>query len=140
MTIRTIKFRGQCVPDSKYADKWVEGSLVACEDGCALIVQALNDHNTMTYHVNPETVGQYIGITDTSTPPKEIYDGDIIESKNGIRQLIKYDDDSAAFLAYKLPLNEFDNGCHIDNDWVVNFEKKVIGNVFNNPELLKKEK
>lgn len=40
---------------------------------------------------------------------------------------------------YKLPLNEFDNGCHIENDWVVEFDKKVVGNVFDNPELLKKE-
>lgn len=136
--MRTIKFRGQCAPDSKYAGEWVEGSLVVCEDGSTLIVCALNDHNSMTYHVKPETVGQYIGIIDTSTPPKEIYDGDIIEGKSGIRHLVKYDDDSAAFLANKLPLNEFDNGCHIENDWVVKFEKKVIGNVFDNPELLKK--
>jgi uncharacterized phage protein (TIGR01671 family) len=134
---REIKFRGQCTPDSKYAGKWVEGSLVVCDDGCALIVCALNDHNTMTYHVKPDTVGQFTGLKDCNV--KEIYEGDIIESKFGIRQLIKYDDDSATFLAYKLPLNEFDNGCHIENNWVVNFEKKVIGNVFNNPELLKKE-
>ncbi len=55
--MREMKFRGVCAPDSKYAGEWVEGSLVVCEDGSALIVQALNDHNTITYHVVPETVG-----------------------------------------------------------------------------------
>lgn len=57
--MREIKFRGQCVPDSKYAGEWVEGSLVVCDDGSALIVCAFNDHNMMKYHVVPETVGQF---------------------------------------------------------------------------------
>lgn len=129
--MRERKFRGK---DNQ--GQWHYGSLVIYNDGTFAIAENDQTWTDDGYHnnefelikVRPETVGQYIGITDTSTPPKEIYDGDIIESKNGIRHLIKYDDDSAAFLAYKLPLNEFDNGCHIENDWVVNFEKKVIGN------------
>lgn len=134
--MRAIKFRGfskkEVVPFSQER-QWVVGNLLT-EEGFAAI------HNgKFPVEVIPDSVGQYIGIIDTSTPPKEIYDGDIIDSKSGIRHLVKYDDDSAAFLAYKLPLNEFDNGCHIKNDWVVKFEKKVIGNVFDNHELIKKE-
>lgn len=123
-----------CIPQSSEFEWFVTDFCKQCdlEDDYH---NAFDNDNVSVYS---DTVGQYIGICDTSTPPKEIYDGDIIEGKSGIRHLVKYDDDSAAFLAYKLPLNEFDNGCHIENDWVVKFEKKVIGNVFDNGTLLKK--
>lgn len=130
------KFRGQTEDG-----EWVVGSHLPTiyEDVDVITVSEMFNLDQKNYAVKKETVGQYIGICDTSTPPKEIYDGDIIEGKSGIRHLVKYDDDSAAFLAYKLPLNEFDNGCHIETDWVVKFGKKVVGNVFDNPELIKKE-
>lgn len=86
-----------------------------------------------------DTLGQYIGIRDTSTPAKEIYDGDIIEGKSGMRHLVKYEEDLAAFVAYLLPRDEDLTPCHITKKWVVEFGKKVVGNVFDNPELLKKE-
>lgn len=135
---RTYKFRGQSLKEYDPLSRtkkgtWLEGDLHTQDEYAAI------DNGKFTLEVDPATVGQFCGIIDTSTPPKEIYDGDIIEGKSGIRHLVKYDDDSAAFLAYKLPLNEFDNGCHIENDWVVKFEKKVVGNVFDNPELIKKE-
>ena len=125
--MRTIKIR---IKDTKYKNTWAYFDMSKSEE---------NPLFDKELPLAPDSVGQYIGICDTSTPPKEIYDGDIIEGKSGMRHLVKYDDDSAAFLAYKLPLNEFDNGCHIENDWVVEFDKKVVGNVFDNPELLKKE-
>ena len=131
--MRTYKFRGK----SEYGWRFGDLNTDLTNGDCTSIYDGLTP--CLDYEVHPDSVGQYIGIIDASTPPKEIYDGDIIEGKSGIRHLVKYDDDSAAFLAYKLPLNEFDNGCHIENDWVVKFEKKVVGNVFDNPDLIKKE-
>lgn len=135
---RTIKFRGTTIRTYDPLTRlikgtWVMGDLKQQGEFCAI------DNGNNTIEVDTDSVGQYIGLQDTSTPPKYIFEGDIIEGKTGIRHLIKYDEESAAFLAYKLPINEFDNGCHIENDWVVQYEKKVIGNIFDHPELLKKE-
>jgi len=76
--MREHKYRGKCTPDSKYAGEWVEGSLVVCEDGTTLIVCAINDHNSMTYHVIPETVGEFSGQTDKKS--NEIYEDDIVKT------------------------------------------------------------
>lgn len=130
--MREIKFRGKRAPNSQYAGEWVKGNLVVCDDGSALIVQALNDHNTMTYHVKPDSVGQYIGICDTSTPPKEIYDGDIIEGESGVRHLIQYNEEEARFEAVLLPLNPWSNNGALRQSWVNEFKKRVVGNKFDN--------
>ena len=50
--MRTIKFRGRCEKESRYAGEWVEGSLVQCKDGTALIISA-----------QPDTASQYIMLT-----------------------------------------------------------------------------
>lgn len=135
--MRNIQFRG--LSNSK---KWVYGSLIYFGEQPMIEFVRKRHHDdnrvvaTDWVYVDHDTVGQFTGLKDTSTPPKDIFEGDIIEGKTGIRHLIKYDEESAAFLAYKLPINEFDNGCHIENDWVVQYEKKVIGNKFENSNLM----
>lgn len=58
---RKIEFRGQCTDDSKYAGEWVTGGLVVCEkSNDVLIISAVTDTVTCTYHVKPETVGQFV--------------------------------------------------------------------------------
>lgn len=129
------KFRGQTEDG-----EWVVGSHLPTiyEDVDVITVSEMFNLDQKNYAVKKETVGQYIGICDTSTPPKEIYDGDIIEGKSGMRHLVKYDENLAAFVAYFLPYDEDLAPSHITKKWVVEFGKKVIGNVFDNPELIKK--
>jgi uncharacterized phage protein (TIGR01671 family) len=129
--MREIKFRGKCTKESKYNNKWVEGSLVVCDDGSALIVQALNDHNTMTYHVKPDTVGQFTGLLDKNG--KEVYEGDIA-TDGKYYYTVEFSNYSCGFVWSR---HGSSSDFHFEriND---SEEMKVIGNIHDNSELLTK--
>ena len=78
---------------------------------------------------------QFTGLKDSKFV--EIYEGDILKSvdeiKHGINNicLVKYKD--SGFWAWAPELNDF-NG---DLDSWINYDTEVIGNIYENPELLK---
>lgn len=79
---RGILFRGKCVSDSKYAGEWVTGGYVPLSDGITpnnegLIMRFLGENTTITYHVDPDTVGQFTGMTDKNGV--KVFEGDIVE-------------------------------------------------------------
>lgn len=95
--MRTIKFRGRCEKESRYAGEWVEGSLVQCEDGATLIVVAHSDNCTSTYHVDPETVCQFTGMKDQYG--NELYEHDYVRTVNCLAsQEILWSEKEAAFI------------------------------------------
>lgn len=95
--MRTIKFRGRCEQESRYAGEWVEGSLVQCEDGATLIVVAHSDNCTSTYHVDPETVCQFTGVEDDYG--NELYEHDYVKTSNSLAtQEILWSEKEAAFI------------------------------------------
>ena len=136
--MREIKFKG------KRADNgdWVIGSLVMVCDGESLrrypcIVISFN-HDTFDWHeVLPEAVGQFTGLTDKNG--KEIFEGDIIMTKSPYRYFIAYK--NGAFYAYHCEIKDIEKSPYrwglLSRSDELDMEAEVIGNIHDNPELIK---
>jgi hypothetical protein len=80
------------------------------------------------YEVDPETVGQYTGLTGRNGI--KIFEGDIVKYQGSI-YIIKYTEILCAFEMYKPNDNLRLNASHL-------IRSLVIGNIHDNPELLEK--
>lgn len=140
---REIKFRGKSI----YDEEWLYGSLVKIEKDRYAVIPPLNDieigKNIGMYEVCLETVGQFTGLFDKNG--KEIYEGDIISINSKYPKLVKYINDYACFcLANIEDLDEeMDTGYwhQVSPGWWNSSKREiqVIGNIYDNPELIKKE-
>ena len=149
---REILFRGKCVSDSKYAGEWVTGGYVPLSEGITpnnegLIMRFLGWNTTITYHVDPDTVGQFTGKKDKNGV--KIFEGDVIrrkESAYGLEDtgVAKYDCNLGAFVLEYESYGEtcqstFDNEFSEDDGKYTiegTYSYEVIGNIDDNPELL----
>lgn len=128
---REIRFRGK---DLENENSWRYGSLIVYPNGNCVIVEFDKDGNELSYDVDSETVGQFTGLYDKDG--KEIYEGDIILEKLKGKRKDGY--------PYEIVFEDFQwfgknkyggrTSLSLLNDF---HEIKVIGNVHDNPELLK---
>jgi len=142
--MREIKFRGQRT-DTK---EWVYGNLLKLETdyftdsndtGFMWYIIPLKTNGSWSkeklmlkfispcFEVIPETVGQYTGRKNKDG--KEIYDGDICESMDGIF-LVTWNEEKSAFIMV------FQDGerLYLEEMWE---DTKIIGNINDTPELIK---
>ena len=146
--MRAIKFRGK----SLYYNECEYGDLLQYDDGDVCIgVHSKNytddGFNAGLYRrivlVDKYTVGQYIGLKDKNG--KEIYENDIIEcissDNKPIRHLVKYNYEKGGysqllFMGNGLTCEPYDGGL-ISQNYIREMGKYIIGNIHDNPELLK---
>ena len=135
---RTIKFRGKCSPQSKYKGEWVTGSLVVPEqikDNEVLIISSHSDGCQSTYHVDKDTVGQLTGQQDMNG--KEIYEGDILKNSStpDLYAVVEWNDAiDAMCIRFK---DDEHCGCSTVGEMLTVLDMIVVGNIYDNPELIK---
>ena len=149
---REIIFRGKCVPDSKYAGEWVTGGYVPLSGDITpnnegLIMRFLGGNTTITYHVDPDTVGQFIGLVDKNGV--RIFEGDIVRQRDltfGLKfdGVVVYNSETGCFRIHSenngVTLRMGFEASEVYNDGKctvpVKYEYEVIGNIHDNSELL----
>lgn len=122
MVLRDIEFRGKL-----NNGEWAYGNLEVKTDKVCIITP--DDTPLGKYgQVIPETVGQYTGLTDKNGT--KIFEGDILAiGENGKRyQTVSVSFKDGAFRVSHYAINLLESR---------NIESEVIGNIHDNPELLK---
>lgn len=85
-----------------------------------------NYQNNSHIAVIPETVGQFTGLLDKNT--RRIYEGDIVESTD--------DEGDYATFHKQREIVEFQEGCFIPVSERHSSNFEIIGNIYDNPELM----
>ena len=138
--MREIKFRGK----RKDNGEWIVGYYGYKElpDEHFIIAPTFDSQGSLNrpqyftdYLVDPETVGQYTGLKDQNG--KEIYEGDIQEGGRFDKEIkiVRYDTRQSRFKAVPLSLFKANAG---NGGWT-GYDVRdyaVIGNIYENPELL----
>lgn len=139
--MREIKFRAREVGNWKTGHGWGYGNLVVHKSGVAVIE---DDEGFYQNPINLETVGQFTGLLDRNG--KEIYEGDIL-------RLATDSNPDTGKNQYELGTMDFFEGAFVfmsmdkdrphpivmPNEYLLvgHFDGDVVGNIHDNPELMK---
>ena len=126
--MREILFRGKRNGYAEQRDRdWLEGSLLVGDNGECEICYG-TPRVRITYSVIPETVGQFTGLLDKNG--KKIFEGDIVDilTENEKIGVVAYED--GGFLV------NADGFCVDFHSNINGTDLEVIGNIYDNPELL----
>ena len=148
---RKILFRGKRIIEpikiDRYAPNgWVYGDLIDCSDEMYILPTDISgemyrnrpyrfrandfEYTIMLAEVDPKTIGQFTGLTDKNG--NKIFEGDIVKCLSleygYVNKEVYYAEDRARFVLGSL-------GSDYDFEEYINVE--VIGNIYDNKELLK---
>ena len=128
--MREIKFRGKRLDNGK----WLYGSLLVShfkdDKKERYFITQFSGNYTFEHEVNPATVGQFTGLKDKNG--REIYEEDILFDESGVYAVVCYSMGTFCVdFGEGFDLQYFTDGIHEICD--------VVGNIHDNPELLKTE-
>lgn len=128
--MREILFRAKRICDGE----WIEGFYVGLRPNLQTMkpesCHYIYGLNTISYDIDPETLCQYTGLKDKNG--KRIWENDIV--KIGANTLVRWSEKYAGWcLVQRGWMYE-----HFFGEAVDERDCEVVGNVFDNPELLKK--
>ena len=106
-----------------------EIELISVYENDSLCKSYVKNHNVERHNIKALELMKYTGLKDKNG--KEIYEGDIVEYDD-VLWTIEYSKEDGAFI-----LNSYDileNFRNTDSKWV-----EVIGNIYENPNLLQEE-
>lgn len=146
--MREILFRGKDADNGEWVYGYYSGPVGVCE--CHEICD-INDVIGSMVDVDPETVGQYTGLTDKNG--EKIYEGDVVEfedtGEDGYEYAEGFDFRNRAVVVWgngRWELDKFasdnsgvaDDMMHDHDDFVSVFQYQswIIGNIHDNPELI----
>jgi len=128
--MREILFRGKRIDNGELVEGYVWISITGSCSSCYITIT-----NGDMYKVDPETVGQYTGCDDKDGT--KIFEGDILAEESYWKIRVEYYKGMKVLDLDSVRYNNKILNSHIEyfnlSDW------KIIGNVHDNPELLKSE-
>ena len=146
MKQRQIKFRAVRKRLDSEVKEWVYGDLFRTTDKGDMAIQWWEDGLYKRVEVWNETIGQFTGLTDELD--REVYEGDIIKldgsPEMGVRVVVFYEE--SFNIATRKEYDYLQQGshpylndyAHMDclNTWSNSGLVRVVGNIYDNPELL----
>lgn len=133
--MRDIKFRGQT--GTTEGKKWVYGNYYKVKSFFngeeAHFIEIIRNNHLTDFSIDKDTLGQYTGLKDKNG--KEIYEKDIIQYEDIRKGVVEYSEKYAQFTLKET------GSIADEHEALREFNIKVfevIGNIYDNPELLEK--
>lgn len=130
---RTVLFRAKRVKAEDPQERFIEGSLVSYIDMHGKRVYSIVSDAGMRNDIQAGTLGEFTGLNDKNGTP--IYEGDIVRHVRGQKRMMvsgEYEDDAIVFTV-KYEDAQFNVSYYAR----VTGSLEVIGNIYDNPELVK---
>ena len=138
---REILFKAKRIDNGE----WVEGCIVIDQsrlDRFNYRIQPIESGVLYAHPIDPDTLCQYTGLTDKNG--KKIWENDILKCKkyiggNFVDYCIEVGYVEMKHGAFGLHRIKNDAYYRPFKDWLEDYEYEVVGNIFDNPELLEAE-